>query len=179
MQFVPTQLDGAFVIDLDMREDSRGYFARTFCQREFEEHGLNPFVAQCNMSFSRKQGTLRGMHYQTDDAAEAKLIRCVRGAIHDVIVDLRPNSPTYLQHVGVELNADNHRALYVPEGFAHGFLTLTDDVEVFYQVSAFYAPGKEQGLRYDDPAIAIQWPLPVTEISDKDAAWPLLEGVSA
>lgn len=174
MQFEPTKLEGAYVIDLDKRQDERGYFARTFCQHEFEEHGLNPFIAQCNMSFSKRQGTLRGMHYQTGDAAEAKLIRCVRGSIYDVIVDFRPDSPTYLQNVGVRLTAENHRALYVPEGFAHGFLTLTDNAEVMYQVSAFYAPGQEQGLRYDDPELGIDWPLPVMVISEKDAAWPLL-----
>lgn len=179
MHFIPTKLEGAHIIDIDKREDDRGFFARTFCQNEFQEHGLNPSVAQCNMSFTRHCGSIRGMHYQTGDAAEAKLIRCVKGSIHDVIVDLRPNSSTYLQHVGVELSASNYRSLYVPEGFAHGFQTLTDDVEVAYQVSSFYTPGQEQGLRHDDPALGIQWPLSVTTISEKDASWPLLEGVTA
>ena len=179
MRFEETALAGAFVIDLERREDDRGFFARTYCQREFEEHGLNPAVAQCNLSYSRRSGTLRGMHYQTGDAAEAKLVRCIRGAIHDVIVDLREGSPTYLKHFGVDLSARNHRALYVPEGFAHGFLSLMDDTEIAYQVSTFYAPGQERGLRYDDPALGIPWPAEITSISEKDASWPLLQEVAA
>jgi dTDP-4-dehydrorhamnose 3,5-epimerase len=175
MLFTETALPGAFVIDLEVKPDSRGLFARTFCAHEFEEHGLKPTVAQCNLSFNHRQGTLRGMHYQVEPATETKLVRCTRGAIYDVIIDLRPDSPTYLQHFGVELTAENRRALYVPEMFAHGYQALTDGAEVVYQVGEFYTPGYERGLRYDDPTFAIQWPQPVTVISDKDASWPRFE----
>lgn len=174
MIFTETKLRGAFIVDLDVRGDERGFFARTFCQHEFEAHGLKPTVAQCNLSFNHKAGTLRGMHYQLAPAAETKLVRCTRGAILDVIVDLRKDSPTYLQHVAVELSEDNRRALYVPELFAHGYQALTDGAEVTYQVGEFYTPGFERGLRFDDPALGIRWPLPVTALSEKDAAWPLL-----
>ena len=174
MIFTETRLRGAFLIDLEPRPDARGFFARTFCAREFEAHGLKTTVAQGNVSFNHARGTLRGLHYQLPPSAETKLVRCVRGAIYDVIVDLRPDSPTYLQHVGVELSEENRRALYVPAMFAHGYLTLTDGAEVTYQVDEFYAPGQERGLRYDDPALGITWPLPVSVISDKDASWPLL-----
>lgn len=174
MIFTETKLKGAFIIDLELREDERGGFARTFCMNEFEAHGLKPEVAQCNLSFNHKAGTLRGMHYQLAPAAETKLVRCTRGAIVDVIVDLRPESDTYLQHVAVELTADNRRALYVPELFAHGYQALTDGAEVSYQVGEFYTPGFERGLRYDDPRLGIAWPMPVSVISEKDAAWPLL-----
>jgi dTDP-4-dehydrorhamnose 3,5-epimerase len=177
MQFIETKLKGAYVLELEPRSDARGFFARTFCQREFEQHGLNPNVAQCNLSFNEKKGTLRGLHYQRPPATEAKLIRCIRGAIYDVIVDMRPDSPTYLQHIGVELSADNHRALYVPDLFAHGYQALTDGAEALYQVSEFYTPGVEGGLRYDDPALGIDWPLPATEVSEKDQTWPLLDAV--
>jgi dTDP-4-dehydrorhamnose 3,5-epimerase len=173
MIFSETKLKGAFIIDLEIREDHRGFFARTFCAKEFEDHGLKPVVAQCNLSFNYKAGTLRGMHYQTPPAAETKLIRCTRGAIYDVIIDLRPESPTYMQHVGVELTEENRRALYVPEMFAHGYQTLTDGAEVVYQVGEFYTPGYERGIRYDDPAFGIQWPVPVSVISEKDASWSL------
>lgn len=175
MLFTETKLKGAFIIDLELRGDSRGFFARTFCAKEFEDHGLKPTVAQCNLSFNHKKGTLRGMHYQTSPAAETKLIRCTQGAIYDVIVDMRPNSPTYLSHIGVELTAENRRALYVPEMFAHGYQALTDGAEVVYQVGEFYTPGYERGLRYDDPILGIEWPTEVTEISEKDANWALLE----
>jgi len=178
VKFTETTLSGAFIIDIEPRSDDRGFFARTFCQKEFEAHGLNPCVAQCNLSLNHKAGTLRGLHYQTPPATEAKLVRCIRGAIFDVIVDLRPDSPTYLQHVGVELSADNRRALYVPDLFAHGYQALTDGAEALYQVSEFYTPGVEAGLRYDDPALAIEWPLAATVISDKDQSWPLLNAVS-
>lgn len=178
MIFTETPLRGAFVIDLEPRVDERGFFARTFCAREFEEHGLRPLVAQANVSFNLRSGTLRGMHYQLPPAAETKLVRCTRGAILDVIVDLREISPTYLQHFGVELTAENRRALYVPELFAHGYLTRTDEAEVEYQVSEFYTPGQERGMRYDDPALGIAWPMPIQVISDKDAAWPLLDAVA-
>lgn len=167
-------LQGAFVVDLEEKHDHRGFFARTFCGKEFEQHGLKPVVAQCNLSYNYKKGTLRGMHYQISPAAETKLIRCTKGAIYDVIIDMRPESPTFLQHFGVELSADNRRALYVPEMFAHGYQALTDDAEVVYQVGEFYTPGYERGLRYDDPFFNIQWPLKVTEISEKDMNWPLL-----
>lgn len=172
MKFVETGLAGAYVIELEHREDERGFFARTFCRNEFEEHGLNPDVAQCNLSYNFKKGTLRGMHYQVPPATEVKLVRCVHGAIFDVIVDLRRDSPTYLQHVGVELSSANRAALYVPEMFGHGYQALTDDAEVVYQVSEFYAPGTERGIRYDDPRLGIAWPMPVSVISDKDASWP-------
>lgn len=179
MIFKETPLNGAFVVQFEPRQDARGFFARTFCAREFAEHGLRPVTAQSNMSFNYRKGTLRGMHYQQPPAAEAKLVRCVRGAIYDVIVDLRSDSLTYLRHVGVELTADNALSLYVPEMFAHGFQTLTDDTEIAYQVSEYYNPEHERGLRHNDPALGLAWPLPVTEISPKDAAWALLDGVAA
>ncbi|MBD2113509.1 MULTISPECIES: dTDP-4-dehydrorhamnose 3,5-epimerase [Cyanophyceae] len=176
MIFEATNLKDAFVIDLEIRSDDRGGFARTFCAKEFEEHGLKPMVAQCNMSFNYKKGTLRGMHYQLAPAAETKLVRCTRGAIYDVIIDIRPDSPTYMQHFGIELTADNRKALYVPELFAHGYQALTDDAEVIYQVGEFYSPGYEQGIRYDDPTFGIKWPIPVTVISEKDGQWPPFKG---
>ena len=178
MIFTETKLKGAFIIDLEERKDDRGAFARTFCVREFEAHGLTLAIAQANWAHNHKAGTLRGMHYQAPPAAETKLVRCTRGAVYDVIVDLRPDSPTYLQHVAVELSGDNHRAIYIPQQFAHGYQTLTDDAELSYQVSEFYAPGHERGLRYDDPALGIRWPLPVSVISDKDANLPLMSGSS-
>jgi len=177
MQFIETKLKGAFVIDLEQRQDSRGFFARTFCAKEFVDHGLKPTVAQCNLSFNHKAGTLRGMHYQIPPATETKLVRCTHGAIYDVIIDMRPDSPTYKSHFGVELTAENRRALYVPELFAHGYQALTDGAEVVYQVGEFYTPGYEQGLRYDDPAFGIGWPLPVSQISAKDASWALFDSV--
>ena len=177
MQFTETKLKGSFIIDLDERFDHRGFFARTFCAEEFADHGLKPTVSQCNLSFNYKKGTLRGMHYQVAPATETKLIRCTQGAIYDVIIDMRRDSPTYLLHIGVELSAENHRALYVPEMFAHGYQALTDGAEVVYQVSEFYTPGYERGLRYNDPVFNIKWPLPVSEISEKDAAWSLFESV--
>ena len=179
MIFTETKLKGAFIIDLELRADDRGAFARTFCMKEFEDHGLKPSVAQCNLSFNYKAGTLRGMHYQTPPAAETKLVRCTKGAIYDVIIDMRPDSPTYKQHIGVELTAENHRALYVPELFAHGYQALTDGAEVVYQVGEFYTPGYERGIRYDDPVFGIEWPMPVTVISEKDAAWAPFEAVLA
>ncbi|TAE61162.1 MAG: dTDP-4-dehydrorhamnose 3,5-epimerase [Nostocales cyanobacterium] len=175
MIFTETNLPGAFIIDLEEKPDHRGFFARTFCAQEFIDHGLKPTVAQCNLSFNHKKGTLRGMHYQILPAAETKLIRCTQGAIYDVIVDMRPESPTYLSHIGVELTAENHRALYVPEMFAHGYQALTDGAEVVYQVGEFYTPGYERGLRYNDPILGINWPITVTEISEKDRNWELLE----
>lgn len=174
MLFTETELKGVYIVDIEPRPDHRGFFARTFCVREFESVGLRPAVAQCNLSFTYKMGTVRGMHYLAPPATEAKLVRCVRGAIYDVVIDTRPDSPTYKSHISVELTAENRRALYIPETLAHGFQTLTDDVEVIYQMSDFYAPAYERGLRYDDPALNIQWPLPVSEISEKDASWPYL-----
>lgn len=174
MRFTETPLAGAFTIDLERRDDDRGFFARTFCAREFAQHGLKTDVVQCNASFNHRRGTVRGMHYQVPPAAETKLVRCTRGAIWDVIVDLRPLSPTYLRHFGVELSAANGRQLYVPEMFAHGYVALEDGTEVTYQVGEFYTPGHERGLRFDDPALGIEWPIAVTVLSEKDAAWPLL-----
>ncbi len=175
MIFTETKLAGAFIIEPEKRKDERGFFARTFCAREFESHGLKPTVAQCNISYSKKKGTLRGMHYQAAPAAEAKLVRCTNGAIHDVIIDMRPDSPTYLEYFAIQLTAGNRRALYIPELFAHGLQTLTDDAEVFYQMSEFHIPGHERGQRYNDPAFNIEWPLTVAEINARDASWPLLD----
>ena len=172
MIFTETPLKGAFLIELEPRTDARGFFARTFCRREFEENGLNPPIAQCNLSFNLKAGTVRGMHFQKAPAREAKLVRCVRGGIHDVIVDLRPQSSTFRKHFAVELNADNRRALFVPESFAHGFQSLVDETEVEYQMSEFYRPEHARGFRYDDPAFAIPWPWPVSVISEQDLQWP-------
>lgn len=177
MLFTETRLAGAFVIDLERREDDRGFFARAFCRREFAEHGLEDLVAQANIAYNHRRGTLRGMHFQYPPAAETKLVRCVRGAILDVIVDLRPESPTYLEHVAVELDATSGRAIYVPRRFAHGYQTLEDATETMYLVGEFYSPSDEGGLRYDDPRLGIEWPLEVTSISAKDSAWPLLDEV--
>lgn len=172
MRFTPTELKDAHVIDIEQRADERGFFARTWCQDEFAQHGLVATIAQANMSFNHKRGTLRGMHFQRAPHAEVKIIRCTRGAIYDVIIDLRPDSPSYKRWIGVELTARNYRMLYVPEGFGHGFQTLEDETEVAYNVSQFYTPGAEGGVRYNDPAFGIAWPLPVSVISEKDAAWP-------
>ncbi len=169
-----TAIEGPAVVDLELRSDDRGFFARTFCIDEFGAAGLQTVVEQCNMSGNFKAGTLRGMHFQIAPHPEAKLVRCTRGAIVDIIVDMRPDSSTRLQHVAVELTADNRRAFYVPPYFAHAYQTLTDDTEVLYQVSGSYEPSAERGLRYDDPALGITWPLPVSVISSKDASWPLI-----
>jgi dTDP-4-dehydrorhamnose 3,5-epimerase len=177
--FKETNLKGAFVIELERREDARGFFARTFCQDEFAAHGLKPCVVQTSMASNIRKGTLRGMHFQFPPAAEAKLVRCTRGALYDVIIDLRPESPTYLQHFGIELNEDNHTALYVPERFAHGYQTLCDKTDATYMMSEFYTPGAEGGLRYDDPCLKLQWPLPVTTISDRDRSFVLLDAIGA
>jgi len=177
MIFLETKLKAAFTIDVDSREDHRGFFARVFCQHEFSERGLKPLIAQANIAFNKKKGTLRGMHFQFPPAAETKLVRCTRGAILDIIVDLRPESETYLDHVTVELTADNHRGLYVPERFAHGYQVLEDGTETSYQVGEFYTPSSEGGLLYNDPRLGLKWPLPVTEISVKDDSWPLLTDV--
>jgi dTDP-4-dehydrorhamnose 3,5-epimerase len=176
MIFTETRLPNAFVIDPEPYADERGLFARTFCAREFAEHGLDPTTVQCNVSLNRRKGTMRGMHWQAAPHQEAKLVRCTHGAIYDVIVDLRPESPTFGEHVGVELTAANRRMLYVPEGFAHGFLTLEDDTEVFYQMSEFYEPDAARGLRHDDPALGIDWPAEVRVVSERDRSWPDWKG---
>jgi dTDP-4-dehydrorhamnose 3,5-epimerase len=174
--FTETRLKGSFIIDLDRRNDERGYFARAFCQKEFQEHGINPVIAQANIASNLKKGTLRGLHFQYPPAAETKLVRCTRGAILDIIVDLRPESRTYLQHIAVELNENNMTALYVPERFAHGYQALLDNTDTSYLVGEFYTPKSEGGLRYDDPKLGLEWPLPVSAISPKDLTFrPLCE----
>ena len=175
MKFIGTKLEGAWVIEPRLYEDSRGLFARTYCTREFREQGLVDSFVQCNTSWNARKGTVRGLHYQLPPSSEVKLVRCTAGALWDVIVDLRPDSPTYLQHVSVELTAKNRLALYIPELLAHGFQALEDGTEVFYQMSAFYTPELSRGLRYDDPRLGIKWPLPVASISDQDRAWALLK----
>lgn len=176
MKLHQTTIDGVTRVELERYGDERGFFARTFCAREFEAAGLRPTVAQANLAYSRLAGTLRGLHYQRPPAAEAKLIRCTRGRVFDVAVDIRPDSATYLAHVGVVLDPEERCALYVPEGCAHGYLTLADDSEVSYLVSEFYAPNAEAGLRWDDPLLAIDWPAEVRVVSEKDSGWPLLTG---
>jgi dTDP-4-dehydrorhamnose 3,5-epimerase len=175
MRFIATELGGAYIVEPELHEDNRGLFARTFCAREFREQGLLDVFVQCNTSWNSRKGTVRGLHYQLAPSSEIKLVRCTAGALLDVIVDLRPDSTTYLQHAGVELTAKNRRALYIPEMFAHGFQTLEDGTEVFYQMSEFYAPKAARGLRYDDPKLGIRWPLPVASISDQDESWALLK----
>ena len=172
MIFEATNLEGAYVLKLREHADERGSFARAYCQRAFAEHGLESVMVQANVSLNHKAGTLRGMHYQVAPSEEAKLVRCTRGSIVDVIVDLRPASPTFLEYLAVELSAANRHALYVPPMCAHGFLTLEDDTEVSYLVSAFYDPSSERGVRYDDDAFGIAWPRSVAVISPKDASWP-------
>jgi dTDP-4-dehydrorhamnose 3,5-epimerase len=175
MKFTETKLKGAFIIDLEPRTDDRGFFARSFCQKEFEAFGLKTTIAQANISFNYQKGTVRGLHFQFPPAAETKFVRCSRGAIIDVIVDLRPESPTYLQHVMVELTGDNRRGLFVPERFAHGYQVLEDNTETTYQVGEFYTPSAESGLRFSDPRLGIEWPLAAADMSEKDAKWPLLD----
>lgn len=177
MQFVESRLKGAFVLELERRTDERGFFARAFCQNEFRQHGLKPVIAQANLAWNIKRGTLRGMHFQYPPHAETKLVRCTRGAILDIIVDLRPESPTYLQHEAFELNEDNHRALYVPERFAHGYQCLADSTETSYQVGEVYSPSDEGGLRYDDPRLGLNWPLPVSVVSPKDRVFKFLSEI--
>jgi dTDP-4-dehydrorhamnose 3,5-epimerase len=168
MIFTETRFKGVFVIELDKKEDERGFFARSWCQQEFDEHGLNPRLVQCNISYNAKKGTLRGMHYQVDPYCEAKLVRCTRGAIFDVILDLRPTSPTFEQWLAVNLTEVNYKMLYIPESLAHGFQTLVDETEVFYQMSEFHHPECARGIRWDDPAFGINWPLVNPIISKKD-----------
>ncbi len=176
MKFTETWFAGAFLIDVEPREDERGFFARTFCRREFEDHGLKPNLLQCSLSFNRRQGTIRGIHFQRSPFQETKIVRCTAGAIFDVIVDLRADSPTFLKYLAVELTAENRRSLYVPKDFAHGFQTLADETEVTYQMSEFYAPNSAAGLRWNDPLLAIEWPLPVSVISPQDAAYADFQG---
>jgi dTDP-4-dehydrorhamnose 3,5-epimerase len=172
MRFTETALPGAFVIDAEPARDERGAFTRTFCVRDFAGHGLNANVAQCSVSLNHSRGTLRGLHFQLAPHAECKLVRCARGTIWDVIVDLRPESPTYTRWTGVELSARNGRMLYVPEGMAHGFQTLEDDSEVLYQMSREFEPTAYRGVRFDDPAFAIDWPLALGTISERDRSYP-------
>jgi len=172
MTFQTVQIPGVTVIDIEPYHDSRGLFARTCCAREMQQHGLHAMFVQCNISFNHKKGTVRGMHWQVAPATECKLVRCTSGAIYDVIIDMRPDSPTYLQHFGIYLSAENRRLLYIPEMFAHGYQALCNGAEVAYQVTDYYAPAAERGVRPDDPAFRIKWPLSVTEVSEKDRSWP-------
>ncbi len=179
MKFIETSIPGAFVIDPERLEDERGFFARSWCREEFEAHGCNADLAQCNISFNRRKGTLRGMHYQAAPHEEAKLVRCTLGAIYDVVLDLRPSSSAYLKHFGVVLSAQNRSMLYLPEGTAHGFLSLEDNTEIFYQMSSLYAPGAARGYRHNDPAFAIKWPDEVVVISERDRTYPDFAGVQS
>lgn len=176
MIFHDIEIPGAFLLEPERHQDIRGFFARTYCRDELEERGLDPTVVQCNVSVNQVKGTVRGMHWQAEPYPEIKLVRCTNGAIHDVIVDLRPDSPTYKQSWGVELTRDNRLSLYIPAGVAHGFQSLEDDSEVFYQMSEFYHPEAARGVRWDDPAFDVEWPLPVTVISEKDRSFPDFEG---
>jgi dTDP-4-dehydrorhamnose 3,5-epimerase len=172
MKFNKTPLDGAYLIELEKRGDNRGFFARFFCENEFGAQGLLTHFVQINNSLTGKKATLRGMHYQLQPSAEVKVVRCIRGSLYDVILDLRPDSPTFGKSFGAELSSENRTMMYVPRGFAHGFLTLENDTEALYLVSNFYAPEHERGIRYNDPAFAIQWPIPPAEVSEKDGKWP-------
>ena len=172
MIFNQTKLDGAYIIDLDRHEDERGFFARTWCHQEFSDHGLNADIAQTSISFNKHAGTLRGMHFQIEPYEETKLVRCTRGALHDVIIDLRTGSPNYKQWTAVELSADNYRMLYIPAGFAHGFITLEDNTEATYMISDPYVPDSASGIRWDDLAFDVKWPRAIEVISDRDLEWP-------
>ena len=172
MVFKETKLKDAYIIELEPIEDNRGFFARTWCQREFRAHGLEVNLVQCSLSYNKEKGTLRGMHYQAPPYEEVRLVRCTRGAIYDVIIDLRPDSHTFKQWTGVELTAGNYHSLYVPKGFAHGFLTLEDHTEVFYQMSQFYSAESARGIRWNDPAFEILWPADIQVISDRDLGYP-------
>ena len=176
MKFTPAPISGAYVIDVKRIEDDRGFFGRLWCQKEFDDQGLKSVIAQSNIGVSKTKGTLRGLHYQRPPYQEVKIVRCPRGAIFDVIVDLRPESPTYKQWFGLELNQENATMLYVPEGCATGYLTLRDDTEIYYHATESYHPQSATGVRYDDPAFAIRWPAPVTVMSDNDKQWPLFRG---
>jgi dTDP-4-dehydrorhamnose 3,5-epimerase len=179
MIFTETKLKGAYIIDVKRLEDERGFFGRSYCQREMDEYGLNTNMVQANVSYNKKKGTLRGMHMQVSPYEETKLVRCTRGAIYDVIIDMREDSETYKQWIGVELTADSYRMLFVPEGFAHGFITLEDNTDVTYNVTQFYTPGSERGIRWNDPAFNIEWPMEPVIISDKDQAHPDFEESNA
>jgi dTDP-4-dehydrorhamnose 3,5-epimerase len=173
MNFIDTAVKDAFIIDIEKKEDERGFFARTWCKKEFEVHGLQEDLVQANLSFNKRKGTLRGLHYQLSPYEESKLVRCIKGAIYDVIIDLRSQSPTFRQWIGVELTEDNYRMLYIPEGFAHGYQTLQDNSEVVYHVSQYYVPNAEKGIRWDDPSFEINWPITKElTISSKDQQWP-------
>ena len=172
MKFIETTLSGSYLIELEKRGDNRGFFARFFCENEFGDQGLVTRFVQINNSLTAKKGTLRGMHYQLEPSAEVKVVRCIRGSLYDVILDLRPDSPTFGKSFGAELSAENRRMMYVPKGFAHGFVTLEDDTEALYLVSSLYAPELERGIRYNDPTFNIQWPVPPAEVSEKDGKWP-------
>jgi dTDP-4-dehydrorhamnose 3,5-epimerase len=178
MKFTQLDVDGVHLVEMAPNSDDRGFFARSFAAEEFEAHGLQTAVAHCNVSFNHRAGTMRGLHLSLPGHPESKFVRCTRGAILDVAVDIRPDSPTYMKHVAVELSADNRAALYLPAHVAHAYLTLTDDTEVLYMVSVPYAAGAEIGYRYDDPAFGISWPVPIEVISDKDASWPAFDQAS-
>lgn len=175
MIFTPTKIPNVLIVELEKREDARGYFARAWCEREFAEHRLPQFV-QTNISMSRRKGTIRGLHYQAAPHRESKYLRCIRGAIFDVALDLRPASPTFMQWFGIELTSENRKAVFVPEGLAHAYQALTDDAEVIYSTSCYYAPGAERGVRWNDPAFGIDWPIKKTIVSTKDATWPDWKG---
>jgi dTDP-4-dehydrorhamnose 3,5-epimerase len=177
MIFLQNKIPGVCEIQVELKADDRGFFARTWCQKEFEEHGLNPKLVQCSVSFNQRKGTLRGMHYQTAPSAETKIVRCTRGSIYDVVVDLRPQSPTFKNWVGILLTAEKHNMVYIPEGCAHGFLTLEDETEVFYQMSEFYHAESARGVRFDDPAFQIVWPGKVEVIAERDRTYPNFESV--
>jgi dTDP-4-dehydrorhamnose 3,5-epimerase len=179
MIFTQSPLSGAYVVDMQLLPDERGFFARSYCADEFAAYGLGPELRQCSVSYNARTGTLRGMHYQSAPHEEHKLVRCTAGAIFDVIVDIRPASPTYRRWFGAELTAANRRSLFIPPGFAHGFMSLTDDAEVYYMISVAHAPKFSRGLRWNDPAFAIEWPLPPAVMSERDAGYPLLDGPDA
>ncbi len=172
MRFIAMRLAGLWLVEPELLRDERGFFARTWCEREFREHGLDSRLVQCNISFNQKRGTLRGMHYQVAPYEETKLVSCTQGSIYDVAVDLRPGSATFRQWIGIELSVENRRMLYIPAGFAHGFITLEDQSTVFYQMSEFYHAEAARGVRWNDPALGIEWPIPVAVISDKDRSYP-------
>lgn len=172
MIFTPTKIKSAWIVDLDLKEDNRGFFARSFCINEFRDHGLNASIAQINVGYTLKRGGLRGLHYQLPPHQEIKIVRCTRGAVFDVVLDLRFDSPTFKQWVGCELTSENRRIMVVPEGCAHGYLALEDDAEVEYMTTAAYAPQAARGVRYDDPIFSVEWPIPVTVTSEADRSWP-------
>jgi len=176
MIFRESRLRGVYELEVERIEDERGFFARSFCRDEFTQHGLETRIAQSSISYSSRMGTLRGMHYQVEPRQECKLVRCTSGSIHDVVIDLRPGSPTYREHVGIRLTRENRRMIYVPAGFAHGFITLQDDTEVHYQISEFYSPEHSRGVRWNDPAFGIEWPERVVVISERDRNFPDFEG---